>query len=57
MMYVHVPGTDGLMEDWKRKHCIVFSVKQGRLNNFLLEKYICSIYHKYKYIFKVKSHY
>lgn len=57
MMYVHVPGTDGLMEDWKRKHCIVSSVKQGRLNNFLLEKYICSIYHKYKYIFKVKSHY
>lgn len=57
MMYVYVRGTDGLMDDWKRKHCIVSSVKQGRWNNFLLEKYICSNYHKDKYIFKVKSHY
>lgn len=44
MMYVYVRGTDGLIDDWKRKQCIVSSVKQGRWNNFLLEKNMFSIY-------------
>lgn len=35
---MYVGGTDGSMDDWKRKHCMVSSVKQGIWNNFLLEK-------------------
>lgn len=37
-MHVFVRGTEGSIDDWKRKHRMVSSVKQGTWSNFLLEK-------------------
>lgn len=52
-MHVFVRGTEGSIDDWKRKHRMVSSVKQGTLSNFLLEKK----YDEYSVLLLVKSHY
>lgn len=52
-MHVIVRGTEGSIDDWKRKHRMVSSVKQGTWSNFLLEKK----YDEYSVLLLVKSHY